>query len=180
MQQKNNYGLSFIIFGLVCLFTSWVLSFHSGDSIKQSFPSTGGKFGPIEIHNKNEVVEIEVTQRVGNRHWSNIEARVVDANSNDLFAFSEELWFESGYSADGAWQEGKNQYDISVTFAEPGSYFIDFSAVNSDNSGVSDIHVQANKKVGSSIAYLWLGFLSLIIGAAIIYFTGLSGSLTKF
>ena len=178
--QTNKYGLSFIIFGLICLFTAWVLSSHSGDVAEQNFPPSGGKFGPITVDEENEVVEIVIAQRVGNRQWSSVEGRVVDASGNYLFAFSEELWFESGYDAEGAWQEGKNHYDISVTFPKPGDYFIDVSSVNSRSSGVGDIHVKANKKVGSSIAHLWLGFLSLIIGGVIIYFSGLGGSFKKF
>ena len=178
--KMNKYGLSFLVFGLICLFTAGILSSHTGNSIKQNIPPTGGKFGPIKIQEKNEVVEIEVAQRVGDKHWSAIEAKVVDAKDNYLFAFSEELWFETGYDADGRWQEGKNQYDISVTFPEPGNYFIHFSSANSDGSNVGGIRVEANKKVGSSIIHLWLGCLSLIIGAAIIYLKDFSGGVTKF
>jgi hypothetical protein len=168
----NKYGLSFFIFGFICLFTAWVLSSHTGSSLTQNFPSTGGKFGPIEIRGKNEVVEFEVAQRVGDRHWSAIEAKVVDAKDKYLFSFSEELWFQKGYDADGAWQEGKSKYAISVTFAEPGNYFVNFSSTKSQGANVGGIRVEANKKVGSSIAYLWLGCISLIIGVAILYFSG--------
>lgn len=170
--KTNKYGLSFVIFGLICLITAWVLSFHTGDTIKKSFPSIGGKFGPIKIHEKNEVVEIKIAQHVGDRHWSAIEAEVLDEKDNYLFAFSEELWFETGYDSDGRWEEGKRKYDISVTFPEPGNYFIDFSSENSRDFSVGDIRIEANKKLGSSIAHLWLGFISLLIGVAILYFSG--------
>ena len=170
--QINKYGLSFIGFGIICLLTSWVLSSQTGFSIKQRFPPDGGKFGPIEIREENTVMEIAISQRVENRQWSNIEARVTDAHNNDLFGFSEELWFEKGYDSDGAWQEGKSKYDISVTFAKPGRYFIDFTAQNSQSYGAGDIFVEANQKVGSPIAHLWLGLLSLVIGVVIIYLTG--------
>ena len=178
--QINKYGLSFIGFGLICLLTSWALSSHTGDSIKQRFPPSGGKFGPIEITEENTVMEIEVSQRVNDRHWSNIDARVIDSYNNDLFSFSEGLWFETGYDADGAWQEGKSQYDMPVTFAKPGRYFIDFTTTNSEDRGVGDIFVEANEKVGSSVAHLWLGLLSLIIGAVIIYLTNFSVNQTRF
>ncbi|MFT7222833.1 MAG: hypothetical protein ACI82Z_000364 [Cellvibrionaceae bacterium] len=164
--KKNKYGLSFVIFGLICLITAWVLSSHTGDTVKQSFPSTGGKFGPIKIHKKNEVVEIKIAKNVGNRSWSAIEAKVVDAKDNYLFAFSEELWFETGRDAEGPWQEGKTNYDISVTFPKPGNYFINFNSTNSGSSE-GNIRVEANKKLGSSIAYKWIGFISLIMGLAI-------------
>ena len=167
-------------FGVICLLTSWVLSSQTGASIKQQFPSSGGKFGPIEIREENTVMEIAISQRVENRQWSNIEARVTDAHNNDLFGFSEELWFEKGYDSDGAWQEGKNNYDISVTFAKPGKYFIDFTAQNSQTYSVGDIFVRANEKVGSSVAHLWLGLFSLVIGVVIIYLTSSNNTAIKF
>ena len=178
--EMNKYGLSFIGFGFICLLTSWVLSSHTGVSIKQRFPPSGGKFGPIETGEENAVVEIEIAQRVSDRNWSNIEARVMDAYDNNLFAFSEELWFEKGYDSDGAWQEGKNNYDISVTFAKPGKYFIDFTAQNSQTYSVGDIFVRANEKVGSSVAHLWLGLFSLVIGVVIIYLTSSNNTAIKF
>lgn len=170
--KTNKYGLSFLVFGIICLLTAWILSSHTGYAIKQNFPSSGGKFGPIKIHEVNEVVELKIAQHVGDRHWSAIEAEVVDAKNNYLFAFSEELWFETGRDSDGPWQEGKRNYDISVTFPEPGNYFINFSSENSRSSSVGQIRIEANKKLGSSIAHLWLGFISLIIGVAILYFSG--------
>ena len=174
--QINKYGLTFIGFGLICLLTSWVLSSHTGASIEQRFPPTGGKFGPIEIKEENTVLEIVISQRVSDRHWSNIDAKVSDSYNNNLFAFSEGLWFETGYDADGAWQEGKDKYDMSVTFAKSGRYFIDFTATNSQDQSVGDIFVEANEKMGSSVAYLWLGLLSLIIGVVIIYLTNFSSN----
>ncbi|MEW8625620.1 MAG: hypothetical protein AB2551_07705 [Candidatus Thiodiazotropha sp.] len=170
--NTDKYGLSFVIFGLICLITAWILSSHIGDNIEQSFPPTGGKFGPIKIEEESEVLEIVVTQHVGDRHWSAIEAEVVDEKGNYLFAFSDELWFETGRDSDGPWQEGKNKYDISVTFPRPGNYFIHFSSENSRSSSVGDINVKANKKLGSSVAHLWLGAISFVIGVALFYFSG--------
>ena len=169
--KTNSYGLSFIIFGVICLITAGIFSSYTSDTLKQSFPATGGKFGPLKIEGENEVVEINIAQQVGDRHWSAIQAEVVDAKDNYLFAFSEELWFETGRDPDGPWQEGKRSYAISVTFPEPGNYFINFSAKNSGSANVGDIHVVANKKLGSPIVHLWLGFISFIIGIAILYFS---------
>lgn len=177
--KNSKYGTSFVIFGVVCLITAWIFSSQTGDSLKQSFPPAGGKFGPVTIDKKNEVVEIKITQRVANGHWSAIEAEVVDAKDQYLFAFSEELWFETGRDSEGPWQEGKRNYDISVTFPKPGNYFINFSSENSRSSSVDEIRVEASKKLGSSLAHLWLGFISLIIGVATLFFSGDSSGWIK-
>lgn len=165
------------MFGITCLLTAWILSSHIGDAIKQNFPSAGGQFGPIKIHEKNEIVELKISQHVGDRHWSAIDAEVVDAKGNYLFAFSEELWFETGRDSEGPWKEGKRNYDLSLTFPEPGNYFINFNSENSRNSSVGDIRVEARKKLGSSIAHFWIGFISFIIGVSILFYFG--GSFTS-
>ncbi len=167
----NRYGLSFIVFGIICLITAWILSFSVGNSVKQRLPAKGGKFGPIQVDKKNEIVEIKVSQNVDSRHWSSIEAEVLDDKNKYLFAFSEELWFETGYDSEGQWKEGKQKYDISITFPQPGKYFIKFSSANSRSSNVGDIRVVVNKKLGSSIAHNWMGYISLFLGIAILYFS---------
>lgn len=168
----NNYkhGISFILFGLICLMTAWILSSSIGDSIKQSIPSSGGLFGPIKTHQNNEIVEITIAQQVSDRHWSTVIAEVMDEDHNYLFSFSEELWYETGRDAEGPWSEGRTNSNISVTFPESGNYFINFSSENSQNSRAGDIQVEVSKKLGSSLAFLWIGFISLIIGIVLLFY----------
>ena len=53
---------------------------------------------------------------------------------------------------------------------------IDFTAQNSQSYGAGDIFVEANEKMGSSVAHLWLGILSLVVGAVIVYLTNFSSN----
>ena len=170
--KNNKYGISFILFGVICLITALVLSSSTEDTIKKTFPAEGGKFGPIEIQKQNEVIKIRVSQDVANRQWSTIEAEVVDAKNQYLFAFSEGLWFETGRDSEGQWQEGKRNYDIPITFSKRGSYYINFKSENSGSAGVGQIRVEVTKKLGSHLAHLWLGIISLIAGIVISYLFG--------
>lgn len=172
MNIDKKYGIAFLAYGVACLITALVLSMNVGDSISQSFSPKGGKFGPIEVVEENEVVNIAVSQHVKDRNWSYVEGEVVDSNDNYLFSFSEELWFETGRDSDGYWEEGKRSYDISITFPKPGKYFLNFTSENNRSSGVGDIRVKAMKEIGSNVAFLWLGCISLILGGAILHFSG--------
>lgn len=163
-------GLAFIVFGLICLLSGFILSSGSGKALSQIFSAEGGKFGPIIIRDDNEVLDIKIFQEVSDSHWSSVEAELVDESGNYLFAFGDELWSESGRDADGYWHEDKFSYELTTTFPKAGQYFINVASNNSQVSSVGTIHVRATPRLGSSVAYTWLGALSIILGLVALYF----------
>ena len=163
------YQAAFILFGVICLITALYFSQSTGMLASQQLAGEGGRFGPIKTDNLNQVVQIQVSQTVPMQAWSTIAGEVVDARDNTLFSFNEELWSESGIDSDGPWTEKKNTYNLSITFTRPGEYFIEFDVESSLNQQ-QPISVQARRKRGSSIPYMVIGGLAIIIGLLISMF----------
>lgn len=166
--MKNNYGLIFLLFGILCLFTSMILSSNIGKELKQIFPDTGGKLGPIETTGDNEIQYVEVYQTIPNGQWSSVDGQLLDEKGTTLFSFSENLWFESGYDSDGYWEEGKRDFGIAITIPKKGQYFFNITAQNS-GQGVGNIIIKANRELGSMVGFMWIGILFSLLGVLILY-----------
>ena len=173
MKIKANYGLAFFFFGLLCLFTAMLLSINTGPKIAKSLPENGGLFGPIITTQNNEIYSLAFTQNVPDGQWSSIEAEIVEKTAGYQFSISEELWFETGYDSEGRWEEGKRDFDMSVTFPTPGEYSLNITTSTS-RSGVGGIYIEANKEIGSMVAFMWMGALFSILGVLTLYISSKS------
>jgi hypothetical protein len=121
------------------------------------------------IEKANTVLEVDVAQPFRADGWSYVEAEVQDEEGEYLFGFGEELWAESGYD-EGPWHEEKNDYDLSVTIPERGSYYLAFVGQGADAayggySPAIETRVTVSKKKGSSLPFFAAGVLALVVGA---------------
>jgi len=141
----------------------------SGERIAEAIlPAEGGRVGPIVVERANTVLEVDVHQPFRADGWSYVEAEVQDEDGEYLFGFGEELWAESGYD-EGAWHEEKNDYDLSVTIPEPGTYYLAFVGQGADaqlggyNPAI-ETRVTVLERKGSSVPFFVAGILALLTG----------------
>jgi hypothetical protein len=156
----------FIIFSLISFITAFFFSLDKKQITRDSFSlGSPALSGPIYVKKHRETYNIEVTANIPKQSWMFIEGEVLDGEKDYLFSFGKELWHETGYD-DGYWVENKNNYNIKVTFPNPGRYYLNFKIDNpySYNSSKTAFVVAISKKNGSSIPHLWFGIITLIIG----------------
>lgn len=170
MLQIYRFPIAFFGYGILCLITAMMLGSTTKNLKTGMIPASGGEFGPITTEKDNQVVKFSFYQNVPLQKWSGVDVEVLDADKEYLFAFGEELWHESGRDSDGYWEESKEDMSLSVTFPKPGTYYLDISSEGNYNATGDRIRVSASAKRGSSVAFIWLGFISLILGAAVAYF----------
>lgn len=164
--EKKSFKSPIIVasFGVVCLIAAMIMSINVGDPEFKWLAADGGKVGPIVTKDKNEIRHIELMQSLPLMKWSSVNVDVLDEHGNYLFAFGDEFWHESGRDSEGRWEESKSTYSVSVTFLQPGKYFLDISSESNVPKGqLPGIGVEVTRELGSTIAFIWLGIGSLLI-----------------
>ncbi len=157
-------GIVTFVFGLLFLITSAVFTSEDGKAIKSAMPATGGIVGPITVAKDNQVLLIEVKQRLNGLGWSYVNGEMLDAEQEFLFGFGYELWHETGYD-EGHWDEQENNYDIKVTVPKKGTYFASFDTEQQPGVPIGgDINVKITPKLGSAVPHFAAGLLLLVFG----------------
>lgn len=112
---------------------------------------------PLSTQKPNEVVVITVNQSYSKEHgvsnprkayvlkdnsWIFVEGEVLDSKKEYLFGFGKELWSESGAEYEDAdedgeggwteWRESETNYDMKITFPEPGQYYVRLKCEGAD------------------------------------------------
>ena len=164
--EKNilNAALILMVYGLLC----WLMNFYfaSGYEPEQArMPLEGGMFGPFTVDDPASTYQISVRQRsIALKVWNAVDIDVLDAEKNYLFSFGEEFWHESGYD-DGNWDESKKQMNMKVHFEKAGVYFLAVSAEsNAAPRYGNGYDISVKRSRGSSLAFKWLGIVSLALG----------------
>lgn len=163
------YPLLLAGFGIICLIAAMIMSMDVGEPQITSLTKEGGKFGPIVTRDHNEVVKIELRQRLPLMKWSAVDVEVMDENGNYLFAFGDEFWHETGRDSEGRWEEAKHKYSLAVTFPQPGSYFLNISAEGNATNSNPHISVRVRHELGSSLIFIWLGMGALFLAGLLFY-----------
>ena len=157
-------ALILMVYGVLC----WMMNFYyaGGYEPEQArMPLEGGMFGPFTVDDPASTYQISVQQRsIALKVWNAVDIDVLDAEKNYLFSFGEEFWHESGYD-DGHWDETKSQMVMKVHFEKAGVYFL---AVSAESNAASEYgngyYIAVKRSRGSSLAFKWLGIISLALG----------------
>ena len=157
-------ALILMVYGVLC----WMMDFYyaGGYEPEQArMPLEGGMFGPFTVDDPASTYQIVVQQHsIALKVWNAVDIDVLDAEKNYLFSFGEEFWHESGYD-DGHWDETKSGMDMKVHFEKPGVYFLAVSAEsNAAPMYGNGYNISVKRSRGSSLAFKWLGIISLALG----------------
>ncbi len=171
-KPSRKLSLVFFFWGGIGLLTSW----HFNDTIEErnynvnleaiSNTTYAASVGPITTTKYKEVYEISLRTTIFYETSFFVESEVLDENKQYLYSFGEELWYERGYDSDGSWTDTKNTYEMKVTFAKPGRYYLNFKAEDSfrPNKIPRELSITLSKKRGSALPHFWFGILSIVIG----------------
>ena len=169
--NTSNATKALFIYGLLCLIIAFVLSFNTGQEIKQTVSMQGGDFiGPLKVAKANTVYLIDVIQSVSSNSWTFLNIDVLDEQKQYLFSFGDELWHESGYDSEGGWSESNNSFNLKMTLPKKGIYYFNLKGEKGGGNTNSHATVTINQKVGSSLALSILGIISLLAAVAVWYF----------
>lgn len=172
----------FIVTALISFMTAWLFSQESEHRFSgtiepdiipyQALDADGGEqeentntatsFGPLTTKKYNETYAITLAASLPVNTWSFVEGEVLDGEKEYLFSFGKELWHETGRDSDGQWTESDNSYMMKITLPEPGTYYLRFKTQGSYD--IAALRVVINKRNGSSLPHMVLGFFALAIG----------------
>ncbi|MDW3194336.1 MAG: hypothetical protein R8G66_18315 [Cytophagales bacterium] len=162
----NNLTLIFFVFSALCLGSALFMG-SAVESKRFGIPAKGGMVGPVEVPKKNAVFLFEVTQGMKVNNWTYVTVEVLDKDKKFLHAFGDEFWSETGRDSDGNWSESHLEFDMKITFDEPGTYFFKVVTEASNFKAARKVVVRYKRLRGSSVAFWWLCFISLGVGIVI-------------
>ncbi len=180
-EEFNKIGLLFLGYAVLCFITSFWFNSNIGKAaLNEQVPPQGGIVGPLDVKERNAVYLITVQQNVDDGKWSFVSGDVLDVNKNYLFGFGGEFWDERGRDSDGPWHEKKEDFELKVTFPDPGKFFLEFKSEMKTSDSGREINVQVKKKRGSSLAHFILGLFSIIAAMGILFYTNAQESKQHF
>lgn len=174
----KNLSKTLFIYAFICFFTAIVFSCGQGQEITKRVPIKKNDtaqvsvkeeqiVGPIEVNEDNTVYSVDVKHPIAANSWSSITVELLDENKKFLMSFGEELWSETGYDSEGAWAESKEDFSIKVTIPKKGKYYLRLEGDASPSNLTRAATMTIQKKRGSSVAFWWAGFLSLIFAVVV-------------
>lgn len=156
-----------LVAAVLFLLTAFVLSFGAGIDIRRQLPGDGGKIGPIHIDEPFTVLEIEIYQPVADNHWIFVTGALLNAQSQYLTGFGDELWHASGYDG-GYWSQAVRSYDTRITVREAGNYFLRFTTETDARRGqLPPMTVTVEENFASSLPHLLVGILLIVVGIVV-------------
>ena len=155
----NNLMLILSIFCLVCFITYFNL--ENSSIAKKSYYDLreDSTYGPIVVKKGQTKICSIRTRMDANNTSVYFSGEVQDEDHESLYEFGKELWHESGYDSEGYWSESDDLLVASLTFSEPGKYYIQF---NTDEKRMNQISMTINVKKGSGIPHFIMGIYSLL------------------
>ncbi len=76
----------------------------------------------FRVPNDGQIMLFEVKGSVAMNSWKSIDIEIYDAQGNYLFAYTDELWAESGRDSDGRWTEYHTHLEYKQRFPSKGEY----------------------------------------------------------
>lgn len=179
--ELGKLSLVLVGFAALCFATSLVMNSDTGDRYQKVLPPTGGMIGPITIKDDNTVYEIKVAQDIKKAgQWSYVEGEVLNSQKSFMFSFGKELWKKQrDYNTASTLPQstlpssgiaGVSRYDLKVTFAKAGDYYLRFktnTSLGASQAVGTSIQVTAQQLQGSSIFHLILGIVSLFFALSV-------------
>ena len=164
-QKKENLffynNLMFIcaVFCLVCFWTYY--SVESQTVAKRTYSlDEGSTYGPIVVKKGQPKICKIRSSMYGDNTNIYFSGEVLDEDKDTLYEFGKDLWHESGYDSEGYWAEADRNMEASLSFTEPGKYYIQF---HTDENMMKNIGLEIVVKKGSGIPHLMMGTYLLII-----------------
>ena len=150
------------------MLTSLYFTFDAGKPVRGSFGPEGGKVGPIQTTQDNQVLEVDFRQRINGYGWAYISGEIEDAEEETLFGFGGEAWHEQG-NDDGHWDEREENFDIKVTVPAKGTYYAAFEVEQQPGQPVGgQMDVVVTPKTGSAVPHFAAGLFGLVLGALLV------------
>ena len=162
----NNLMLIVTVFCVIFFWSYFNIESQVVSSNKYSSLAEGSTYGPIVVKKgQPKICKIE-SNMFGNNINIYFSGEVLDEDKDTLYEFGKELWHEDGYDSEGYWSESDRKMSASLTFSEPGKYYIKF---NTDENLLKNITLTIKVKKGSGIPYLMMGTCLFII--VLVFFT---------
>ena len=149
-----------------------------------------GILGPIEVSEQNVEVGVRVQQELEEgtgyfERWNFITVALLDENKNYLLSFGGDVWNYAGRDGGEDWQEEDTQYETTLEFPSPGTYYIrircesgtgggttvfgdeEQSHSGLDPSSMYPIHVEMYERAtwGNPTPLRWAAYLAFLFGA---------------
>ena len=128
---------------------------------------------PFEVTRNGQMIRFEVKGRLPLNSWKSIDIEIFDNEGNYLFAYTDELWAESGRDSDGSWTEYHTQVHLDQRFPKKGRYqaFITDSSSSKQASQQSSFRFRIlaiRGDTGKMNIILWLS--GLVAGFCLLVF----------
>ena len=160
----NNLLLIVCIFSIICLITAF--SIENTTTAKKTYYDIqeGTTYGPIEVSKGKPVILEFKTSMHGSNKSVYLSGEVQDADRDTLYEFGKEMLHEDGYDSEGYWSESDRDMKASLSFTEPGTYYVQFnSEYGVEGNRINDVYLTIQRKKGSGIPHLMMGVYSLIL-----------------
>ncbi|GEM_PF-5524309 len=165
-------SMIFFVFSLFSFMTGCYYAMpYEDQTISGTYPSKK-IFGPITVTEPNSSYLITITGQPKEMSWVAVEGQVLDQNKKYLFAFGNELYWETGYDDEGRWSESQEQFDFDLTLPEKGVFYIALSQesgwVRKRNTRTArsphiGLGVTIEAMPGSSLVHNLLGVLLFVL-----------------
>ena len=129
---------------------------------KKSYSNLGedSTYGPIVVKEGQPKICKIIPRMHGDNVSVYFSGSVLDEDKDTLYEFGKELWHESGYDSEGYWSESDRDMTASLTFSEPGTYYIQF---NTEENLMKNIYLEIKVQKGSGIPYFMMGTYLFVI-----------------
>lgn len=106
----------------------FVIAFPAKQVLKESFSSVLKEpgpvtLGPIEFKHRTAAVELRTYAPVNNT-WLDIDAELVNTDTDESYEFTQSIEHYSGVDSDGAWSEGSTNLSSMIASVPKGSYVL--------------------------------------------------------
>lgn len=147
----------------VCLVLALFMAFM-GDKIGAGTAAVGQTMDlPFTVTDGSKLVQVQLSANVDNS-WAGLEAEVLDAEGETVFAFERGVEYYHGYD-DGHWTEGSQTASVFLKLAE-GQYRLTMTMTEADQYRPPNVIGAEIWQGVASEFWLWLGFvLFALIGA---------------
>ena len=160
------------IYAAITLFSSLYMGSSKGKQTFETYADDTTNIGPIKVLQPNSVFLLEFQKEMFptdgySNIWEYLSIDVYNGQQEYLYSFGDVFWYESGYD-EGAWTERKQTFDLKVTFADKGYYYLQLFGEKSAAVPSGKLVVHAKSKRGSSLGLVVLGIFSAL-GAMLLH-----------
>ncbi len=175
-KTARNIGLLALVLAIL-IQIGFAIESPSREVLRESIPSvTVDKgpvaLGPVELKGRSSAMELKSFAPVNNT-WLEIQAELVNEQTEASYAFTQSIEQYSGSDSDGSWSEGGPFATSMIASVPPGTYTLLLTPTNSAGGMyppyTGDISVQLSRNVHSWSAF-WVVSFAIWIYPAFVYY----------